>query len=695
MSAREVQPLDTIPFRTLVRYIVETPLLADVFEKRSGISRDVLKSFATDKTIPELITLVNRVSKGESLQLTDELQGGLAPFVWVFAVGMMYVADVLRSQTPFQAIVSTGSVSYISEAESALASYGSALMTLQSEETQSRFSTGLVDYATYHQAVDMTNAQIGEASVFIKAEGIPLMLTLNGNTSNALQTIWQLGSPQQVDALLQSYYQTFTLVSDGNLDAPTLRVWSPAATALLTNGELSLPAPLAALPAPLPTSRAVSRSGLRTSAGVGPRLNRRSGLSASAGVGPRLNRPAFQQFKTALVGANISNPEDPRTQILTTFAPLITTYPTNASSPVVEALKRQNITVTFAARVITDSSWSPTWMAGILAVIAAGTITSLFSKGLVYSYLFSRTGINYAATYAYAGDNLVTYQYGIVNGRPPGWYLGANQSYALSEERIQTIPRVLRDEVVWKTAAGAGTPEWPWRSYKEVTVPAKWKDDLDALVPSEFNLLTLFSYGRNAEYAVTTGWIGGRQVYYDYEGQVWKFQNHVLLNEAIPRLLQLEVAWKTQQGAGRVWRKGTYKKPRATREYVEWMSELRKEYTAEPALRNAEVPWMETVKSYMPALDIGALWKRSYPTVPLQPLEFYPLPTTEALGTEALGINTTEEGRLSAVDVYERERARPFAPDLEARVFREIEAIEQTNTLILQRIGRIRAHLNR
>jgi hypothetical protein len=279
--------------------------------------------------------------------------------------------------------------------------------------------------------------------------------------------------------------------------------------------------------------------------------------------------------------------------------------------------------------------------------------------------LFSRSGICYAATYVYAGNVLVTYQYGQVGNRPPGWYTGANQNRPLDDARIRDIPKVFQDEVVWKTAAGAGTPEWPWRSYKDVVVPAQWKNELEALIEVPFRLFNLFSAGTNAEYAVTTGCsTDNRDVYFNYESREWKFQNQVTVDVArIPQLLQLEVVWKIQQGAGGAWRRGTYQAPRNTPEYRQWAQELEREYKAAPVVRNVQLPWpslldtLRAIRVQIPKLDISALWKRSFPAVPLEPYEFYPPPQQERVEERRQigNFNTTAEGRRSAVDVYNLE----------------------------------------
>ena len=686
-----IKSLDTVPFSLLVKYILDNEVFANEFEKSSGISREVLKTFNTSKTIPELILLVNRVSTtNETLQLTDELQGGIVPIAWILTATMLYVTKVLHTELIVKesqvALYDQSLVTQVASYGTQIAQYGAQAVALYGLG-DSGFSRplGAVDYITYWQAAAMTNAQIEEAAVYIKAENKPLMLTLNGNVSIALQTVWQLGSPQQVDAMLQSYYEAFVLVSEGALDSPLTE-----ATALLENGVLELPAPaLPALPAPpLALAPALPAPALPVPAAPAlpaPAAPRAVGVRSrtSAGVGPR--RPTFQQFKKALVGANISNPEDPKTQILTAFAPLITTFP-NGSSPLSMALERKNITVTPATRVITDSSWSPGWLTLGVAVVGAAGIKSLLPGGLLYSYLFSRSGICYAATYVYADNVLVTYQYGQVGNRPPGWYTGANQNRPLDDARIRDIPKVFQDEVVWKTAAGAGTPEWPWRSYKDVVVPAQWKSDLDALIEVPFRLFNLFSAGTNAEYAVTTGCsTDNRDVYFNYESREWKFQNQVTVDVArIPQLLQLEVAWKIQQGAGGAWRRGTYQAPRNTPEYRQWAQELEREYKAAPVVRNVQLPWpslldtLRAIRVQIPKLDISALWKKSFPAVPLEPYEFYPPPQQQERVEERRQIgnfNTTAEGRRSAVDVYNLE-SREAVLQRQAQQRRQVERRE-------------------
>jgi hypothetical protein len=737
-----------VPFSLLVKYILENEVLANEFEKSSGISRDVLKTFNTSKNIPDLILLVNRVStSNETLQLTDELQGGIVPIAWVLVGSMLYVTKVLHTElilkqpvgppvgSPVGQVARYGDSSYGSSYGSQIAQYGAQAVALYGlGDSSFTRQLGAVDYITYWQAAAMTNAQIEDSAVFIKAENVPLMLTLNGNTPIALQTVWQLGSPQQVDAMLQSYYQAFILVSEGALESP-LQLWTNEAAARLENGlqlpapPLALPAPQLALPAPeLPAPQLpVPQLAMPAPESPAPQIPVQLALPVpakqmqrtSAGVGPR--RPTFVQFKKALVGANISNPEDPRTQVLTAFAPLITTFP-NGSSPLSMALERKNITVTPATRVITDSSWSPGWLALGVAVVGAAGIKSVLPGGLLYSYLFSQSGICYAATYVYAGDVLVTYQYGQVGNRPPGWYTGANQNRALDDARIRNIPKVFQDEVEWKTAAGAGTPAWPWRSYKEVIVPAQWKSDLDALIEVPFSIFNLFSAGTNAEYAVTTGRsTDNRDVYFNYESREWKFQNQVTVDVArIPQLLQLEVQWKIQQGAGGAWRRGTYQAPRRTAEYRRWAQELEREYKAAPVVRNVQLPWpslvdtLRAIRVQIPKLDISALWKKSFPGVPLQPLEFYPPPRRREEREERRDaqrvqdiMNTTAEGRRSAVDMYEMEAREGILQrqaeqrrevdrrrELEARIFDEIRGIEETSVRIRERIAAVRAKLN-
>lgn len=677
----------------MVKYILDNDSLATEFEKRSAISREALKTFATSKTIPEIIDLLTKVISGNG---TLQLEGGFAPFVYLFAVGCMFVADVLRTQTPYEALTNAGSAlvsvardtpSYASAyASSAITAYGMAEPntyvygdTPYLSQTLMSVGSSVVDYVTYRQAAALASANIKKVAVFITAPtSNGTLMTLNGNVTNALETAWKSSSPEGKQALIKAFYQAGLLVQRG-VQLPPVQQYTPEGVALpaleLGSAQLALGSVQLALPGP--------------GSDLGP--------PRSGQVENRAYIPTFPEFFEFLNGANIDDSNDPATRFMYALLPIVTTD-ANGSS-----ILYRELNATHVEPVITDSSWNPRWMTGVAIIAGAAGIQSIFSVNSIYSYLFARTGIYYAATYAYVGDMLVTYQYGDVRDRPAGWYSGANQSHVLEDARIQLIPKVFRDEVIWKTAAGAGTPDWPWRSYKEVVAPGKWLDDLDALVQwNPLRMLNIFSAGTNAEYAVTTGFTTDqRACYYDYAARQWKFQNHVDVDVAlVPELLLLEARWKLQQGAGAAWRRGTYQKPRVTPEYTQWVQQLNTEYKAVPALQNIEVPWRRLLNVpaiRMPQLNIRALWGNAFPGVPLQRLQFplsdyFPPPIQDEDLNPSIGTQTRARGEL---DDLQARGARFKEQQLQALVFTKLEAIETTNLLIQEKIAAVRARLNR
>lgn len=573
-----MESLDTIPLSLLVRYILERPPLLHEFEERSGISRTVLALFAIQKTVPEFITLLNRVSStNESLGLlTDEVQGGVAPVVWMAFMVLRYLTGMVDPQEEFQF------------------SRKDALGSLYPKSNQ-----------TY-------------------------------------------GSCPLADAL-------------GRCPPPAF-------------DNTTLPGPF-----------------------VFP------GFSSSPGVSP--------------ISPAVNN-----TTLTASPGPFgFSSRPDVSPSPFVYP---------------TDVAWSPKWMVGTLAVVSGvAGIVDIMKSEVVYSYLFARSNVSYAATYAYVDNMLVAYQYGTVNGSLPGWYFGNHTP--LDDARVDTLPKVFRDEVLWKTSAGAGTPGWPWRSYKDVDVPVRWKKTLNTYLV-RWNplgrLLNLFFTATNAEYAVTVGRAtDDRDIYFAYETSQWKFQNHAVVNNLalVPPLLLAEARWKLEQGAGGAWRSGTYKTPDKTGAYMEWLHMVEIEYGAAPALQTIQVPWQALVSSLtqtiahaydaMPVLDVRALVHKAFPTknrVVYPPLEFYqppalvdrlvpyvparvvslggvqygvPLdgvvPTAVSLGG-VLGINTTEEGRRSAIDVFAHEST------IEQQVFQKLQEIEARTVLIRQKIALVRKRLD-